>query len=311
MEKKINYNQKIRLLFISPKYEGKYECEEIDVDRFNKNVFECDVKLITNNDIDNIIKICDKYDYVINLCDGYIDNNDNIPNVNLIRKLEENKIRYTGGNEKTYSISKTDLIGKIPTPKSLHFKDYNENTIKKLNYPLFIKPNNLGCSEFIDNNSIVNNKEELDNQLNKIIVKTRDIIIQEYIDGSEYTALVFKNKDNEIICLDPIELIFKTRLKYLTHDIKMTGFDTDIDYNYDIDIEKKNKIRNICIEAYKILKLNSYVRIDLRELYIIDINSNPEFLEKDEEGIMDTIIKKYYDIDKFIIDILHDSYKYD
>ena len=307
--KKLNNNERIKLLFVSPDYTGIYPYSHVETNYFSKEKYECDVRLIKNENIEEIIRISEEYDCIVNLCDGYMDNKYDIPNTNFIRRLEENGIPYTGGNERSYLISKADLIGKVPTPQSIHYEEYERNNdiIKEVRYPLFIKPNNLGCSELIDNNSVVNNKEELDNQLNKIIERTRDIIIQEYINGSEYTALVFRNKNGEIICLDPIEITFTNDIKYLTNDIKVNSFDT-VGYNFEIDEDKVEKIKEVCKYTYDKLNLNSYVRLDLRELYVIDVNAYPEiFGLEEEEDIADTIIRKFYDFDNFLLDMLYDS----
>lgn len=306
---KLDNNQQLNLLFISPDYKGTYPFSFVETSYFNKERFDCTVKLITSDDINEVVKLADSYDCIVNLCDGYLNNVNKTPHTDIIDALEENNIPYTGANRRVYCLSKTDLIGKINTPNSLHYKDYimNNLLIEKLSFPLFVKPDNLGCSELIDENSVVYNVDELNIQLNKIIDKTDNIVIQEYIKGNEYTALIFRKKNGDILCLDPIEIKFTNTLPYLTHNIKVNEFDKII-YEFDIDEKIKSKIKEICVDAYEKLNINSYVRLDLRENYIIDVNSYPEILGLvEEENIGDTIIQKFYNFDDFLTDILYDA----
>ena len=63
-----------------------------------------------------------------------------------------------------------------------------------------------------------------------------------------------------------------------------------------------------CITVYEELNLNSYVRIDIRSGLIIDVNSYPEiFSPVEEEDMNDVIIKKFYDFDEFLYDLLFDT----
>jgi hypothetical protein len=308
LNNKLKNNRKIKILFVTPNYGEIYSYSKIHIDYFDKNKFICDVIYITNDDINNVINMFfeKKYDCIFNLCDGYINNKNNIPETNFIRELEKNNIPYIGASEYAYKISKFDLSQLENSPKIYNLSDIENNNLK---YPLFIKPNNLGCSELIDENSIIYNREQLFLQLNKILIKTNDIVIQEYIDGNEYTAIVFRNKSGKIICLDPIEIIFtKLKTKYLTNDIKINKFD-DIIYNF--NIEDKELIKNICVTTYEKLKLNSYVRIDLRDKYVIDINAYPEILGlPEEENPADSIIQKFYNFDQFLIDNLYEAVHY-
>lgn len=304
---KLNNMTKLKLLFISPDYGDTYPYSTVVTCHFDKEKFECDVLLITSDDIDKVICMAQNYDCVVNLCDGYLNNINKIPGVDIIDALEKNNIPHTGSNKSTYCLSKSDLIGMIPTPKSIHYKNYikDKELLKNLVFPLFVKPDNLGCSELVDEHSVVCNVDELDEQLNKIINKTDNIIIQEFIDGNEYTALLFKNKNGVVICLEPAQILFTKTLHYLTHNTKVNDFNNII-YMFDIDEKTKNNIKQICIDAYEKLNINSYVRIDLRENYIIDVNSYPEILV-DGENIGDSIILKSYNFNDFLIDILYDA----
>lgn len=296
---KLKNKDKLKLLFITPNYQNLYMYYIVNTSWFDKNLYDCHVIYILNDDIDFAIELfkSKNFDCVINLCDGYIGNKHNIPNTNLIEKLESNKIPYTGSSSRVYILSKSDLSISKHSPKII------TNIQENLNYPLFIKPDNLGCSELVDDESIVFNKTELETQL----LKFNDVkyVIQEYIDDIETTVLIFRNKSNEIVCLDPIQIVLPNGTKYLTHKTKLEDFD-NVTYNF--DVKNKQDIKNVCIDIYNELSLNSYVRIDLRGLKVIDINSYPEiFGSIEEETLADSIIKTFYNFDDFLLDIIYDG----
>ena len=305
---KIDNNKPLNLLMLSPYYVN-YEYKNIDL---HTKIHKYEYKLITNNDIDEIINDFHNtnYDCIINLCDGY--NGDPIePGLNILKKLESNLIPFSGSSSEIYDIAKADIQKSGYSPKFQTYFDYLLNGLQ-LEFPLFIKPNNLGGSLGIDDKSIVYNIDQLNNKLNDIIKITKDILIQQYIDGDEYTCLVFTNKNNDIICLEPIKIKFMSEIKYKTCQLK------NVDYNLiQINDEVNNtvllKIKNIIVETYKKLSLNSYIRIDIRidqngRIYIIDINPYPGIFSLDgEECMSDFCIKNSYSYDDFIIDIIYSN----
>jgi len=160
-----------------------------------------------------------------------------------LKKLESNLIPFSGSSSEIYDITKADIQKSGYSPKFQTYFDYLLKGLQ-LEFPLFIKPNNLGGSLGIYDKSIVYNIHQLNNKLNDIIKITKDILIQQYIDGDEYTCLVFRNKNNDIICLKPIKIKFMSEIKYKTCQLK------NVDYNLiQIDDEVNNtvllKIKNM------------------------------------------------------------------
>jgi hypothetical protein len=299
--------KKIKLLFVSPNYGEKYKYGKLDLSYFNTNLFECNDIYITNDDIDSTIEFIknNNYDCVVNECDGYIDNKDNIPNINFIRKLEQNGIPYVGSNERVFCLTKNDLRSIQNTPKTCTVTEYkNDNTL--IPFPIFVKPNNLGCSELIDMDSVVYNNDQLEKQLEKVLKFNNDILLQEYLDGNEYTAVVFKDRYGEVRCLGPVQILFiNPNIKYFTKKIKESD---ETEHYYNFNIENKNELNEICVNVYKDLNLNSYVRMDMRNKYVVDVNCYNEMLcDVEYEEMADSLITKYYNFNDFMIDMLYDA----
>ena len=68
--KKLNNNERIKLLFVSPDYTGIYPYSHVETNYFNKEKYECDVRLIKNENIEEIIILI----YYILLHNFYIEN---------------------------------------------------------------------------------------------------------------------------------------------------------------------------------------------------------------------------------------------
>jgi D-alanine-D-alanine ligase-like ATP-grasp enzyme len=197
-------------------------------------------------------------------------------------------------------LSKYDLSLVKNTPKSCKVYDGS------IPFPLFVKANNLGCSEGIDEGSVVHNDNELNTQLEKLYKITKDVIIQEFIEGNEYTALVFRNKHGEVICLGPVHLQFiNPKVTFFTNEVKRSD---DFEFEYNYNIMDQESLKQICIDVYNDLKLNSYIRMDLRNSLVVDVNPYPEILGNIEyEEMSDALLTKFYSHDDFMIDILYDA----
>ena len=95
------------------------------------------------------------------------------------------------------------------------------------------------------------------------------------------------SKNNEIVCLNPLKVLFNTEIKFKTNKIKNTDYHL-LNFLQESNEEFVKKIKQICVKVYEVLDLNSYIRYDLRvkninEIYIIDINPYPGIFGKQGE----------------------------
>ena len=310
LQKKIENNYKLNLLVISPRY-ITYECNPILDLHCDPQKYKYDQQLITNNDIDDVIMNFTEsnYDCIINLCDGYVEDQID-PGLNILKKLEDNLIPFTGSSSKIYTISKSDIQKSGYSPKFITYDDYKTMMVHKLSYPLIIKPNNLGGSELIDDKSVVYDKNELDIKLLDVVQHTSDVLIQEYIEGDEYTCLIFKNRFKQIICL-PIHIKFNGESKYKTKVVKMDEYETAYNNSIITDNLLVEQIKQVMVNTYEILELDSYIRCDIRidnktkQIYVIDVNPYPGvFSPYEEKNTCDHIILMLYNNDDFLKDII-------
>lgn len=309
---KLKNNDRINLLAISVLDTDDPNYSNVDFSFLDSNRFNVDLRFIKNNDIESIISNFNdsKYDCIINLCDSYVSDLEN-PGLNILLELEKNGIPFTGSSSKVYDMKKTNLKELEHSPKFITVQEYldDPNRLNCLKFPLLIKPNSLGGSALIDIDSKVENKAELDKKLDEILKITDDILIQDFIEGRELTALLFR-KDSKIICLDPIEVQFNSEIKFKTEQLKFYDYD-QFSYKYLDDSDPfVIKLKNVLIDSYIKLELNSYIRYDVRvdlndNIYIIDVNTYPGiFGKKDCENSSDHIILNSYNYNDFVYDIL-------
>ncbi len=100
----------------------------------------------------------------------------------------------------------------------------------------------------------------------------QQVIIEEFIDGQEFSCIVLKKEDNTVVALPPTEIlkgkeVFDYRSKYLAG---LSRKETPIR----LPIEKINAIRSECERLFNYLEFNTYARIDgfIKENGVIYLN---------------------------------------
>jgi carbamoyl-phosphate synthase large subunit len=148
------------------------------------------------NYIDSLIKICSQYS--INLVVPTIDteleilalNRERIEKISGVKVMISNYDAVSACCDKYKTMEYFDKYG-IDYPERIDI-----NGKQPLNFPLFIKPYD-GSSSI--NTFKVNNKTEYDFFINYV----KNPIVQEYIDGTEYTVDCFCDFDGKIISVVP------------------------------------------------------------------------------------------------------------
>ncbi len=178
---------------------------------------------------------------------------------------------------KRYTVA-VAAFGGIHVAKSMHlFKHIfvDTNTIlAQLQLPLFVKPNSGGSSIGM---SKVSEASELAPALQKAFNEDKQVLIEEYIKGREFTIGVFKTK-GEIITLPFTEII--SEKEFFDFEAKYEGKSIEITPAVTTD-EIATKIRAAAKQAYAIFNCSGVVRIDFivnetnQEAYMLEINTVP------------------------------------
>jgi D-alanine-D-alanine ligase len=242
----------------------------------------------------NIPRLFEKYDpkkyIVFNWCEG-------IPGIphsfgKSAKALETLGFHFTGSPSSILELNDDKrLVKKILTSNSVNtprWIEYKENKIDHWNlYPSIVKPAFEHCSVGISPESIVDNRDELIKRAEYISeIFKQPIIIEEYIDGREFQVGVWGNENIEV--LPPVESDFSQLENPRDHICTMDSKDDPSSYRYQkwnmivpakLSIIEKNKINQLCMNAYQAIGVRDYARMDVRYgnggFYLLDVNTNP------------------------------------
>ncbi len=235
---------------------------------------------------EDINKLKGKVDIVFNIANNGV--NDQLGTlINIF--LDYLSIPYIGSNAETLmdvsDKSKTKIILSyygIKTASFQVFNSYTQKLKKSLKFPLIVKPIYGGSSFGITQESVVYNQRGLIKQIKKVIKKYKQpALIEEFLEGIEYTVGIIGNKDLfvfPIISFDLNKLEGKPKIR----DYYVKLIDKECSETLDYKEENKKfykKIFKIAVKAFIVLKCRDLARMEIRErngeLYFIEMNAKP------------------------------------
>lgn len=280
--KKINKNSRIAVLC-----GGLSNEREVSL-RSGKNVFKALIELgykdVTMVDVDrNIASVLSelKIEYAINVLHGRYGEDGCIQGV-----LEFLNIPYSGCKVKASSICMDKIMTKkvlstvdIPLIKSVNVTKNNyKEEVKKLNYPIIIKPANEGSSIGMTK---VNTEAELDEAMKEALKCDSEILIEEYLIGESATVGVLERvrEDGTIETFATPILGFRTKTEWYDYEAKYTKGLTEFILPANFDENLTKKIQDLAVLAHKTCSCRGVSRVDFlvhnNIPYILEINTNP------------------------------------
>ena len=167
------------------------------------------------------------YDIFVNLCEGYLEWE--VPSIDVIYFLELLNLPFTGPTSLLYDPPKELMkyvaytVG-VSTPAYMLLENINDihQNLPQLNFPLFVKPAKAGDSLGVDEKSLVNNEKELLSKAESIIDEYGPLLVEEYIDGREFTVMLVADALNEkaVTVFEPVEFVFPKGRKFKTYALK-------------------------------------------------------------------------------------------
>ena len=147
-----------------------------------------------------------------------------------------------------------------------------------LSFPVFIKPNSGGSSVGV---SKVKNFDDLKNKLEKLFESEEEILIQEFILGTEVSCGVLENANREIQKLYPTEIIPEN--EFFDYEAKyILGKSKEIT-PAQISPALTEEIRSLAEKAHRVLGCKGYSRTDFiiqdNIPYILETNTLPGMTE--------------------------------
>ena len=228
-----------------------------------------------------------KPEFVFNVAEGFngASRESQIPSM-----LEMLDIKHTGSDSITIGICHDkarckEILSYYNIPNSKFFITdkpvTNDNGFK---YPMFVKPLHEGSSKGIYDSSLVKNLNELNSEIARIKESYRQpALVEDYIPGKEFTVAMLGNGDG-VRVLPVVEINLDTVPegfnKIYSYEVKWF-FDTrenqlDI-FKCPAEIDKNiyQHIEKVCKDAFKVLRIKDWARIDIR----LDENNIPNVIE--------------------------------
>lgn len=180
---------------------------------------------------------------------------------------------------KGYTKAIVDGIKDLNIAKSLQMFENNEANLteisNQLKLPYFVKPNNGGSSIGM---SKVKNNDDLKGALDKAFKEDNQVLIEEFVEGREFSVGVFKTKGN-IVVLPATEVIPAN--EFFDFDAKYTPGATEEITPGRMTLEEKSRVETVVAAVYQKLNCKGIVRIDYflqkqtGRFYFIEINTIP------------------------------------
>lgn len=181
---------------------------------------------------------------------------------------------------KRYTVAVAAFAG-IDVAKSVLFVNDNfispDEAIKHLRFPVFVKPNNGGSS--IGMSKVNKPSDELGAAIEKAFKEDKEVLVEEYISGREFTAGVFKSKGN-IIVLPLTEVKADAGQAFFDFEAKYQGKSSEIT-PAQVDEVVADKIRDTARKIYSLFNCRGVVRIDFiyneetGKPFMLEINTVP------------------------------------
>lgn len=259
-------------------------------------------KLTTYNQLKKLGK--KNYDVFVNLCEGYLEWE--VPSIEVIYFLELLNLPFTGPTSILYDPPK-DLMKYVaytegvPIPSYALIREMNEikTECSNLSYPLFVKPVKAGDSLGIDDRSCVYNQKELNVKVLQILEEYGPLLVEEYVEGREFTVMVLANSDDEksVTVFKPVEYLFPKGKYFKTYALKTSELHPECNVAVaDENIDRQ--LRDTASRIFKGFGGVGYARLDFRMnadnvLYFLEINFTCSIFYSDGyEGSADYILKK-------------------
>jgi len=224
-------------------------------------------------------------DTFINMCDGTPD--DPLSGISLVHELEKYNVAFTGADSNFFDPTRDEMKNaarrvSVPTPNWMFVNrsEDAEKVVKRLKFPMLVKPPHGYASVGIRRNSRVENLGQLREQLQLEINEFGRALVEEFVEGREFTCLIAENPEDpkKPLTFTPVEFIFPTGESFKHYDMKWVDYERmSVAVVSDPKIQKT--LREQTMRVFKELRGNGYARCDYRmdangTIYMLEINPN-------------------------------------
>lgn len=206
--------------------------------------------------------------------------------------LEMLGIPYTGSDPLTLGICLDKSRAKeilahhnIPTPLFAVINSVHELKNVTMPFPCIVKPLHEGSSKGVLDSSVVRTPKGLSQQVERVLQEYEEpALVEQFLSGREFTVALLGN-DDDVRVLPIIEIRFDLLPKGAN---PIYSFEAKWEWDTiehplgnmytcpaEIDKTLENKIKVVCLNAFRILRCHDWCRIDIR----LDGNGVPNIIE--------------------------------
>lgn len=162
----------------------------------------------------------------------------------------------------------------IPTPAYLSFVGQADANVieEQMAYPLIVKPSREGSTIGINK---ATSRVELDDALLKALEYDSDILVEEYVDGPEFTVTVIDAVAYPAIGLKPApdHTLYDYEAKYIADD-------TEYLLPCGLNKDDENELQMLALDAYRSLGCSGWGRVDVMRdqsgtFWVLEVNTAP------------------------------------
>jgi len=267
-------------------------CEALQQKGYHTTLFN------VNGDIKRLIKFLEetKIDLIFNLCESI--KGLAVSEMHVAGIYELMNVPYTGAGPLALGTCLNKVRTKvildangIPTARHILYKraeDINLDDLH-LSFPMIVKPSREDASIGIENSSVVHNIDSLRQRVASIVTTyNQPALVEEYIEGRELNVAIIGNEQPTVL---PISEIDFSKLpsdypKIVTYNAKWVEGTTEFVGTVGtcpakLLPEVEVSVRNIARQAYKLMEIRDYARVDIRldasnTPFVLEVNPNPD-----------------------------------
>lgn len=256
------------------------------------------------------------FDIFVNLCEGYLEWD--VPSIDVIHSLEALQLPYTGPTPLLYDppkplmkyvahtvgvatpmhaeIDAGALMRAAATPAEL--RDALKRATAHLRFPLFVKPVKAGDSLGVDEHAVVSDLDALVTQATHVAEEYPELLVEEYIDGREFTVLVVGDPAGvgHGEALTPVEYHFPDGFRYKSYALKTSELHPEANLPVR-DAVLASKLRDAALRIFRGFSGVGYARMDFRmdaegRIFFLEVNFTCSvFYAEGSEGSADHILR--------------------
>ncbi|MCB5161416.1 D-alanine--D-alanine ligase [Marinomonas algarum] len=162
----------------------------------------------------------------------------------------------------------------IPTPAYLSFVGQADADLieRQMSYPVIVKPSREGSTIGINK---ATNRQELDEALVKALTYDSDVLVEEFVDGAEFTVTILSDVAYPAIGLKPAP-----EHKLYDYEAKYLADDTEYLLPCGLSEDDETELQGLALEAYQSLGCSGWGRVDIMRdqegvFWVLEVNTAP------------------------------------